>query len=214
MFDVRVFNALAAQTSMKIGQLSFNVTTPVGAAGGKGDRSERRHHGCGAQGARCGGRALEGPAIAAATRRRSVRLDCFRFEIGNQEDGSSGAPVSLPRCVGGDERNGTGRIARSDREGSPAQSALVALTGRLCVGRSGRLPFRAALSGSDRPLTGRPNSPIHPARPAAENKTAGDPLPARAAERRPAPRTAPLPTSPRRSKSSWRPFLGRRLTRN
>ena len=28
MFDIRVFNALAAQTSMKIGQLSFNVTTP------------------------------------------------------------------------------------------------------------------------------------------------------------------------------------------
>ena len=29
MFDIRVFNALAAQTSMKIGQLSFNVTTPL-----------------------------------------------------------------------------------------------------------------------------------------------------------------------------------------
>ena len=29
MVDIRVFNALAAQTSMKIGQLSFNVTTPV-----------------------------------------------------------------------------------------------------------------------------------------------------------------------------------------
>ena len=29
MFDIRVFNALAAQTSMKIGQLSFNVTTPA-----------------------------------------------------------------------------------------------------------------------------------------------------------------------------------------
>ena len=29
MFDIRVFNALATQTSVKIGQISFNVTTPV-----------------------------------------------------------------------------------------------------------------------------------------------------------------------------------------
>jgi len=28
MFDIRVFNALATQTSIKIGQISFNVTTP------------------------------------------------------------------------------------------------------------------------------------------------------------------------------------------
>ena len=28
MFDIRVFNALASQTSIKIGQISFNVTTP------------------------------------------------------------------------------------------------------------------------------------------------------------------------------------------
>ena len=34
MFDIRVFNALAAQTSMKIGQLSFNVTTPSAANAG------------------------------------------------------------------------------------------------------------------------------------------------------------------------------------
>jgi hypothetical protein len=30
MFDIRVFNALATQTSIKIGQISFNVTTPTG----------------------------------------------------------------------------------------------------------------------------------------------------------------------------------------
>ena len=29
MFDIRVFNALATQTSIKIGQISFNVTMPV-----------------------------------------------------------------------------------------------------------------------------------------------------------------------------------------
>ena len=29
MFDIRVFNALATQTSIKIGQISFNVTTPI-----------------------------------------------------------------------------------------------------------------------------------------------------------------------------------------
>ena len=29
MFDIRVFNALATQTSIKIGQISFNVTTPL-----------------------------------------------------------------------------------------------------------------------------------------------------------------------------------------
>ena len=28
MFDIRVFNALATQTSIKIGQIPFNVTTP------------------------------------------------------------------------------------------------------------------------------------------------------------------------------------------
>ena len=28
MFDIRVFNALATQTSIKIGQISLNVTTP------------------------------------------------------------------------------------------------------------------------------------------------------------------------------------------
>ena len=28
MFDIRVFNALATQTSIKIDQISFNVTTP------------------------------------------------------------------------------------------------------------------------------------------------------------------------------------------
>ena len=28
MFDIRVFNALATQTSIKIGQILFNVTTP------------------------------------------------------------------------------------------------------------------------------------------------------------------------------------------
>jgi len=30
MFDIRVFNALATQTSIKIGQISLNVTTPSG----------------------------------------------------------------------------------------------------------------------------------------------------------------------------------------
>ena len=34
MFDIRVFNALATQTSIKICQISFNVTTPYFCASG------------------------------------------------------------------------------------------------------------------------------------------------------------------------------------
>jgi len=50
MFDIRVFNALATQTSIKIGQISFNVTTP-----GQGNGSECRDDSGGSQGARRGG---------------------------------------------------------------------------------------------------------------------------------------------------------------
>ena len=41
MFDIRVFNALATQTSIKIGQISFNVTTPTGKLKAEGQRRLR-----------------------------------------------------------------------------------------------------------------------------------------------------------------------------